>query len=142
MTEAQLNETILQAWKSGWELLHPPAGDFVYWTQENDYGDSREEFVRISIVPTTRRNASVGAKKRKAQEGYVAVQLFTRTGTGTLRINQLADDVRTVLENKHFYAAGDDEPVHLYEGESDPPTGDGAWQMKLIRIGLRADHVS
>jgi hypothetical protein len=137
VTEAQAEEAILQAWNTGWTSLHPE----VPYTTENTVDNSLAEYARITVINTERQNMTIPSL-RKAQFGYIAVQLFSTPGNGNLRINQLADDVRKVLENQMIYSAGVDEPVCTFTGGSDRGSSDAVWQSKLVRVRFRYDDVS
>lgn len=138
MTEEQAEEAILQHWSTGWAGTAFAA---VSWTTENAVDDSLAEYARITYVPTVRRNVTLPAT-RKAQLGRIAVQLFTRAGTGTQRINQMADAVRSVFENKSIYVAGVREPISTFTGGSERGQTDAVWQMRLVQIEFRYDDVA
>lgn len=138
MTEAQAVEAILQHWKTNWEALHPE----IPWTTDNEFKTAEARFVRIAIVHTASRNIAYGTVTRKARMGRVAVQLFARPDEGLGAIAELADGARSVLENRSIYTAGVDEPVSTYAGESINMETDAAWQMQVVQVGFRYDHLS
>lgn len=142
MTEAQSEEAILQFFvngdgvRVGWATTHPE----VPFTTENTVDNSLLEYGRITIALGVRQNVTIPSI-RKAQYGTVAIQLFTRAGTGTLRINTLADDVRKLMENWEIRVAGVDEPVCTFTAPSSRGSTDAVWQMKLVSVSFRYDDV-
>lgn len=134
MTEVEANRAILEAFKAGWDPLHGAAsGDEVVWLREGEVNDSLAEYLRVSIVPMTRDDISIGGIM-KMSRGSIAVQVFTAAGSGTLRILGLCDDVRAVLENKSFNAPGVAEPVITTASPSRGPQTDAVWQMRLVEV--------
>lgn len=144
MTELQAIEAILQHWEDGWEALHPadPSDlDHVPWTTENETYDSVASWVRISFVPTTANQGSMGATPRWVRRGQIAVQVFTAVNTGDAARAGLSDDARTVLEGKRIAAPGVTEPLCVYAGTTQNKTTDGAWNMSVVTFPYRYDHV-
>ena len=143
MTEKQAVDAILQAWQDGWEALHPDDPedpDYVPYTFNNETFETVATWVRVTIVPMVSNQASLGAVRRWARTGEIAVQIFARPNEGLGTIAILADDVRTVLEGQSIHTAGVDEPVCTYAGSSGSPSNDGAWQQLLVRVPYRYDH--
>ena len=143
MTEAQAIEAILQHWEDGWEALHPADTsdpDHVPWTPDDETFEAVASWVRITIVPTTAAQGSLGATPRWIRRGQIAVQIFTTPNEGAAAGALLADDVRTVLEGKRIALDGDDEPVCTYAGASQPLGNDGAWRSAVVVIPYRFDQ--
>lgn len=141
MNEAQADEAITQHWSAGWEALHGAGPTFVPWVPLNQITDSTPEYVRLSIVSMTRRQATTGDTKRWRHTGELAVQIFTRANIGTRRAKELAGDVRTVLEGRFITAPGDDEPVTTLAGPSRSPQTDGVWFMMLVTVPYSFDEL-
>ena len=135
MTEVQAVEAIMQAWKAGWEARQPG----VYWTSENEVGDSAATWARISVRPSASAQASMGApgSRRFHRFGTIAVQLFAPINAGDAALSGMVDDVRAVLEGASFTVAGVAEPVKTFAASSDGRQTDGAWHMVMVTVPWR-----
>lgn len=135
MTEAQAGEAILQFWKAAWEPLHPD----VQIAYDDEVFETVDEWVRVTIVESDRRNAAIGGA-RLANTGTISVEIFSRPGLGALRTRELADDARACLENKSIPSPTvGDEPIDVYEGSSRPRPSDGGWAQRLVLFSFRWD---
>jgi hypothetical protein len=137
VTEAEAIEAILEQWETGWELLHPedPSDpDHVAFTFDNEAALSFDTWVRFSIVHTVRHQATMAPKgsRKFMSQGYIAVQIFVTSNTGTQLAAELADDVRTVLESTETIVAG--QPLSIYAGSTTGNTTDGRWLMRVVTL--------
>lgn len=135
--EASAHEAILQAWRDGWLAVQPS----IPWTFTNEVFESEDEWVRVTIVPALSRQSAFGALKRWTRSGTIGVQVFSATGAGTLRISQLADDIRTVLEGQFIAVRGTDQPVVTLGGSSGTPAPNGRWLMQTVTFAYSWDEL-
>ncbi len=135
MTEAEAGEAILQFWQSAWSALHPD----IPVAYDDEVFDSREEWVRVTIVESDRRNGAIGGA-RLVNTGTIAVEVFSSPGKGAQRTRELADDARACLENKSIPSPTlGEEPVDVYEGSSRPRPSDGGWAQRIVTFAFRWD---
>ena len=135
MTEADANEAIVQAWRTGWDALHGSlTADPVTDVLEGEIGESGTEWVRLAVVPMPSALQTLDAAQRE-RNAIVSVQIFTLPTAGTRRASELVDDVRSVLEAKVI--ASGSERLWTLEASSAPGQSDGAWLMRLVTIRAR-----
>lgn len=135
--EASAHEAILQHWRDGWLTVQPS----IPWTFTSEVFASEDEWARVAIVPALSRQSALGAVKRWTRSGTIGVQVFSPAGVGTLRVSQLADDVRTVLEGQFIAVRGTDQPVVTLGGSSGTPMTDGKWIMQLVTFAYSWDEL-
>lgn len=134
MLEADANEAISQAWRTGWDALHgTSSGDAVTDVLEGDIGAAGSEWVRMTIVSSLSQLQTLDAQQRE-RTAIVSVQIFTAP-TNTRRASELVDDVRDVLEAKVF--ASGSERIWTAAATSSPAQPDGAWIMRLVTVPVR-----
>lgn len=97
MTEAQAVEAVYGAFAAGWATLHSGMEIVL----GNESASAADTWARVTVIPTTRPQGSLGppGSKRFENRGYVAVQLFVPSDGGDKPLRSLADDARTVLES-------------------------------------------
>lgn len=135
MTDADANEAIAQAWRTGWDALHGSAGaDPVTDVAEGEIGESGSEWVRLAVVPVGSQLQTLDAAQRE-RNALVAVQIFTLPTGGTRRASELIDDVRSVLEAKVFTSGS--ERVWTLEASAANGQSDGAWLMRIVTVRAR-----
>lgn len=131
MTEAQAVEAITQQFLTAFGALHVSDCPIAL---ENEALTAPSKWVRLSIIPATRTQRSMGpsGSRRVADAGVIAVQVFTDVNLGIAARAGLCDDVRTALELRNLTISGSDEPVRIYAGSSRNPTTDGRWLMATV----------
>lgn len=135
MTEADANEAIVQAWRTGWDALHGSLTlDPVTDVLEGEIGESGTEWVRLAVVPSVSQLQTLDAAQRE-RNAFISVQIFTLPTGGTRRASELVDDVRSVLEAKVFASGG--ECVWTMAASSQPGQSDGAWLMRIVTVPCR-----
>jgi hypothetical protein len=144
MTEVEATNAICTAWVAAW----PAASGGVAYSLPNDAVIlSTDAYAALRLQPsisTQRTHGRVG-NRRVERRGTVQVKLWTPAGQGVMRdpseiiagaplkIAELADAVRLVLELKSFGPAGAD-PVLIEAGASTPIVIDGRWAMCLVNL--------
>lgn len=135
MTEADTNEAIAQAWRTGWDALHGAlSGDVVTDVLEGEIGESGSEWVRMSIAPMPSQLQTLDAAQRE-RTAIISVQIFTLPASGTRRATELIDDVRSVLEAKVFSSGS--ERIWTMAASAQNGQSDGAWLMRLVTVPVR-----
>lgn len=131
VTETQANEAILEAWKAGWDPLHPADAPYTF---ENEVYTAVPQWVRVAIVTTARAQLTLGpiGTRRFQTKGQIAVQLFVDLNQGTKQRSILADDVRKVFEGTAIVVGA--ESIDLYDGATLAPSTDGRWLMATVVI--------
>ncbi len=135
--EASAHEAILRHWHEGWAGAQPS----IPWTPTNEIMEAEDEWVRIMIAPALSRQTAIGTLKRWTRSGVIGVQIFSPANAGTLRVSQLADDIRTVLEGQFISVTGTDQPVVTLGGSSGTPVSDGKWLMQLVTFPYSWDEL-
>lgn len=135
MTDADANEAIVQAWRTGWDALHGSlTADEVTDVLEGEIGESGTEWVRLAIVPTVSALQTLDAQQRE-RNAIIAVQIFTLPSSGTRRASELVDDVRSVLEAQVISSGS--ERLWTYEATAANGQSDGAWLMRVVTVRAR-----
>lgn len=135
MNDADANEAIAQAWRTGWDALHGSlSGDAVTDVLEGEIGESGSEWVRLAVVPSVSQLQTLDAQQRE-RNAIVSVQIFTLPTSGTRRASQLVDDVRSVLEAKVFASGAGRIWTHAASAQNGQ--SDGAWLMRLVTVPAR-----
>lgn len=62
--------------------------------------NNKEEYCRISILPSSSSNHSYGGKKELS--GLIAFKIFVRAGDGQKRIMEVSDILESYFVNKNF----------------------------------------
>lgn len=137
MTEKQAADALLKHWHTEWSALRPS----IKWTDINTVFATEAEWVRITMANADRTNQSVGGA-RLANVGIISVTIFVKVGAGTGRLRELADDVRTCLENTSIDSPDpDDEPLCIYAGPSKPPFVKNGWLQMSVDFRYRWDEL-
>lgn len=137
MKEKQAVDALLAHWKATWEALRPT----IPWTDINTVFATATEWVRITMAGADRTNQSIGGA-RLANVGIISVTIFVKVGLGTGRLRELADDVRTCLENASIASpVPDDEPLCIYAGPSKPPFVKNSWLQMSVDFRYRWDEL-
>lgn len=135
MTDADANEAIAQAWRSGWDALHGSLTlDPVTDVLEGEIGESNTEWVRFSIVPMPSQLQTLDAAQRE-RTAIISVQIFTLPASGTRRASELIDDIRSVLEAKVFSSGS--ERIWTLAASAQNGQSDGAWLMRIVTVPAR-----
>lgn len=139
MTEKQAEELIKQAWKDGWEALHPadPEDDdhVPYCFDDEPFtSDDHASWVRVAINPSTRDEATMGENAKFDHRGTIMVQVFGPPGQGGAFVIGLADDVRTVLERKRF-----EDVVTRAGATRKMDAGDPRWAARMVTVPYAID---
>lgn len=135
MTDADANEAIAQAWRTGWDALHgSSSGDAVTDVAEGEIGESGSEWVRLAVVPGPSALQTLDAQQRE-RTAIVAVQIFTLPTSGTRRASELVDDVRSVLEAKVISSGS--ERIWTLAASAANGQSDGAWLMRIVTVPVR-----
>jgi hypothetical protein len=74
----------------------------VAYQNVNFNPEALDEWVRISALPASANQISMGSNPYFRYRGLVAVQIFTKPGMGSLRSSQLADYVTAVFRSKNI----------------------------------------
>jgi hypothetical protein len=130
MTEAEVEETIKQAFIDGWTALHPT----IPISFDGEVSDASETWVRLTILPSTRQQMTAGATARFDVRGNIMVQLFGSVDVGATQLAALADDVRTVLERKRW------TDLVTYAGATRKSPTDGRWEMRVVTLAYRVEE--
>lgn len=134
MIEADANEAIAQAWRTGWNLIHgSSSGDPVTDVLEGDIGEASSEWVRMAVVPSVSQLQTLDAQQRE-RTAIISIQIFTAP-TNTRRASELVDDVREVLEAKVFTSGS--ECIWTGAASAGPGQPDGTWIMRLVTVPVR-----
>lgn len=135
MTEADANEAIAQAWRTGWDALHGPlTADPVTDVLEGEIGEAGTEWVRMAIGDTTSTYETLDGQQREFTT-TVSVQIFTFPTSGTRRASELIDNVSSVFRD----ATAALEAQGIWPGpiQARKAPGDGAWMMRLVTLSMR-----
>lgn len=133
MTEAEAEEAIKQRWIAEWSAAQPT----VPFTLDNESFDSVANWARLTIIPTTRAQTTMGANAKHETRGQIMVQLFGAADTGGAGLAGLCDAVRTIFERKRF---GSPAVIVTYEGASRGPTTDGRWYMRVVSVAFDVEQ--
>jgi hypothetical protein len=141
MTEKQAMEAVLERWETAWEALHPEDAEdpnHVPYTFENEEFRAAPSWARVALVHTSTKQVTMGQAPNRQFErrGNVVVQLFGVVDRGRAPLDELAGDVRTVLEGRSLAVTAGDA-ITIYAGQTDEKATDGAWHMVNITLPFR-----
>lgn len=131
MTEAQAVEAMLELWNAGWTAKHPSDAPSTF-DNEAFTAPAIGAWVRVTIVHTVRRQASMGPKgaRRFMSQGRIGIQIFVPSNKGTALAATLADDVRAILEETETDVGG--LPLNIFDGSTTGNSTDGRWLMRVV----------
>ena len=130
MSQSALIDSIFDAFVTGWKDETP-----IAWPNVQFDTEKQTEFVRLTVIPSMTVNADVGGTLRR-EYGNIIVQVFTKTGIGIARPNELVDTVLIILEQKKF-----GEYIETKRGSvsyAGTQTDDAWWQANVV-IPFRYD---
>lgn len=141
MNEVQANLAISQAWIAGWSARHsitdPSDPDYVPLHLDNEAATAAgvDRWCRMTIVPSTRQQVSIGGKGtcRFENRGRISVELFGDVDDGTDPVDALVVDVREVLERTSLPGPSG-EVVDTFSATALPATTDGRWHRRLVLV--------
>lgn len=127
MTEAEFDEAVKQAWKDGWEAIHPT----IRYCFENETFDPGTDaaWVRVTIVNTVRNQGTQGSSARMDDKGVIMISLFGAVDVGEKTLKTYADEIRGFLERKRI---GNPAEIVIRAGSSRPSPTDGKWYMRTL----------
>jgi hypothetical protein len=76
------------------------------------------KWCRLEILPAASNNAVVGGTTIR-HFGNIVINLFTKSGTGSDTIRELADDVYDIFKNKTFDGIHCEAPFFTIEGNNE-----------------------
>lgn len=127
MTEVEFDEAVKQAWKDGWDPIHPT---IRYCFDDESFDPSVDSaWVRVSIVNTLRLQGTHGSHPRMDDKGYLMISLFGDANTGEKALKTYADEIRGFLELKRI---GNPAEIVIRAGSSRPSPTDGRWYMRTV----------
>jgi len=132
VTEAEAIEALTQHWIDTW-----PGLSAVPFTFDNEVADGAASYVRVSFVPLTRNQATMGdvGGRRFEMRGQVVVQLFGPVNVGVKPLYELAGKVRTVFEARNI------DGIHTYAGATRRTPSDGVWDMVTVTVPYLAEEI-
>lgn len=133
MTEAEVIEALSDRFRDMWPTLSA-----IPFTLENEIDDSVEQYIRVEVVPTVRRQVTQGSEggRKFEMRGNVFVQIFGPVNVGAKPLYVIADLVRTVYEG--FRIA---EELTTYAGSTRPSPTDAVWAMVTVTIPYIAEEL-